>query len=164
MRLVRSEPAVTVTARSNFGRSCDRCLLAADRQACYALSHAAVSAQGGRSWVTHSREKPMSFPCGGEYWAGNVRFPFIASPSAATYKPSMVANAFLRCQLARLCVTVGGFRESSPRRSRACAFGCSPKFSTPSGKNCGNSPSLGLICNFDPVFGALHWGETAKTR
>jgi hypothetical protein len=129
--LVRSEPARhghSPPARTSAG-PCDRFLLAADSQAFTPfrtppLQHKAAV------FGTHSYEKPMSFLAAASI---GLKCPLSlhCESFCSNIKPSMVANAFLRCQLVRLCVTVGGFRESSPRRSRACAFGCSPKFSTP---------------------------------
>src|SRR5262245_28101658 len=79
---------------------------------------------------THSHKKPMSLLAASSI---GLKSPLSlhCESFSSNNKPSMVANAFLRCQLARLCVRVGGFRESSSRRYWACAFGCSPKFSTP---------------------------------
>ena len=115
-------------ARTSAG-SCDWFLLAADGQA-FTTFRTPPLQHKSAVFRTHSHEKPMCFLA-----APRIGLKSSLSLHCESFcsnnKPSMVANAFLRCQLARLCVRVGGFRESSPRRSRACAFGCSPKFSTP---------------------------------
>jgi hypothetical protein len=163
--LVRPEPAShdpsQPPGRTSAG-PCDWFLLAADRQAFTPFCPPPLQYKPA-VFCTHSHQKPMS-----SLSAASIGLKRSLSLHCESFcinnKPSMVANAFLRCQLARLCVRVGGFRESSPRRSKACAFGCSPKFSTPVEKTVEIRQVWGRSVVLPRFFGALPWGETARTR
>jgi hypothetical protein len=71
----------------------------------------------------------------------NVRFPFIPCNSLRSEnEPTMLANAFGRCQCGVVCVRVCILQDFSadpaeilrrPRQKRGYAFGLFPKFSTP---------------------------------
>jgi hypothetical protein len=60
---------------------------------------------------THSHQKPMRAPAMASVGLKRPLSLHCRLPSATVEKPSMVANAFQRCQSKRLCVTVGGFHE-----------------------------------------------------
>src|SRR4029450_4813450 len=131
-RSVGTDPSRSQLPAPTSAGPCDRFLLAADSQA-FTPFRTPPFQHKAAVLGTHSYEKPMSFLAPASI---GLKCPLSLHCERfwSNTRPSMVANAFLRCQLARLCVRVGGFRESSPRRSRACAFGCSPKFSTPGEK------------------------------
>jgi hypothetical protein len=146
-------------ARTSAG-PCDWFLLAADRQAFTPFCPPPLQYKPA-VFCTHSHKKPMS-----SLSAASIGLKCSLSLHCESFcinnKPSMVANAFLRCQLARLCVRVGGFRESSPRRSKGMRVWLLPKVFHTCGKNCGNSPSLGPIPRLTPVFRGSSMGRNRK--
>ncbi len=60
---------------------------------------------------THSHEKPVRTPTVASIGLKRPLSLHCRVPSTTDEKPSMVANAFQRCQSKQLCVTVGDFHE-----------------------------------------------------
>jgi hypothetical protein len=102
-------------------------LFAADRQTFAALRAAALEHEAAVLGA-HPHQEPVSlFPAPG------IRLKCALTLHKSPYEnePPMLANAFGRCQCTGVCATVCDLHGGGMTPQAACAFGLSPKFSTP---------------------------------